>query len=579
MQFFASILRLIAALGITFFLGKLAPDIFAAFEHNPEGELIFILSEVGIICLLSFVIFYLSQGIGLPSFVVAIFFGMAGQPLLDSIVEDHALLGALVGMGAALILFGGGIETPFSNFKKLFWRITSLSFVGLGLTSILFSLTAFYGSKLIGTPLSVSVAILLGAILCSTDPASIVPVLKTLKFRHRDTKDIVVSESALTDVTGTLLTVAFLSLLLGGAEWTGIMDGYGDLLSKETFVFLAKSLTYGAIFGVLGYFFLEALLHFKKDHDQEFEADAAFFIFVPIIMFSVALVFGGSGYLAAFIAGLLFKLTEDLHHTERFFNHTIDGFLKPLIFLLLGAMVNLESLLSYLPLGLLVSFIFMFVIRPLAVFASFIPFLWQKDRMSIKELLFISFVRETGAIPAVLLVAAVSAGLSDVEGLVPVGMWVILSTLIIQPPLTAFVAKKLGVATSIETNKDPIVSSGNSYVILGSRGGSFKNRLPLVIEWAEKHGIKRVVLLHCMEDKHTEEKSMQFQEMALKTFNELKAENIHFEFLSNPGFLQDNIQKLAQKDPSLAVVFVGQSIIDFRDKEIKNLGVPLYFME
>ena len=66
--------------------------------------------------------------------------------------------------------------------------------------------------------------------------------------------------------------------------------------------------------------------------------------------------------------------------------------------------------------------------------------------LTIKEMLFISFVRETGAIPAVLLVTAVARMTTPVPGLVEIGMWVILMTLVIAPPLTPFVARKLGVA-------------------------------------------------------------------------------------------------------------------------------------
>ena len=62
------------------------------------------------------------------------------------------------------------------------------------------------------------------------------------------------------------------------------------------------------------------------------------------------------------------------------------------------------------------------------------------------ELLFISFVRETGAIPAVLLVTAVARMTTPVPGLVEIGMWVILLTLVIAPPPTPFIARRLGVA-------------------------------------------------------------------------------------------------------------------------------------
>jgi cell volume regulation protein A len=122
---------------------------------------------------------------------------------------------------------------------------------------------------------------------------------------------------------------------------------------------------------------------------------------------------------------------------------------KPVIFLLLGALVNLNALAAYAPEGIAVALIFIFVLRPAMVFLMLGPYTLLHDanrRLSVKELLFISFVRETGAIPAVLLVTAVARATAPVNGLVEIGMWVILLTLLLSPPFTPWVARKLGVA-------------------------------------------------------------------------------------------------------------------------------------
>ncbi len=352
-------------LGAFYILDTQAHQMFEILHNAPEAHLVSGFILLSAIFVLSFVVFYLSAGTGIPSFVVAIFFGLVSRNILAPVVESEALLGGIVGLGATLILFGGGIETPWENFKRLLAKIFSLSFVGLGLTSFLFSLALILVGKLIHVQIPVTVAILLGAVLASTDPASIIPILKQFRFKNRDTKDIIVSESAVTDVTGTLLTVVFLSLLAAGVEFTSVSQGYQQLFTIQTLTFLLKQIGYGVLFGIMGYAMLETLTRFKKYHEQEFEADSAFFLFVPVVIFSVALIFGGSGYLAAFIAGLLFVLSERLHLTEKFFNQTIEGFLKPAIFLLLGALVEPHQLLSYAPAGLIAAFIFMFIIRPL----------------------------------------------------------------------------------------------------------------------------------------------------------------------------------------------------------------------
>lgn len=134
---------------------------------------------------------------------------------------------------------------------------------------------------------------------------------------------------------------------------------------------------------------------------------------------------------------------------EHFFNQVIDGVAKPIIFLLVGALADVNALIAYAPLGIVVALIFMFVIRPAMVFLMLgIYGLFPNRPGGLKpgELLFISFVRETGAIPAVLLVMAVARMTTPVAGLVEIGMWVILLTLILAPPLTTYVARKLGVA-------------------------------------------------------------------------------------------------------------------------------------
>ena len=130
----------------------------------------------------------------------------------------------------------------------------------------------------------------------------------------------------------------------------------------------------------------------------------------------------------------------------------IDGFLKPTIFILLGALIDPQSLLTYAPLGIAAALVFMLVIRPVSVFATLTPFhYFGKDRMSWKELLFISSVRETGAIPAVLIVTIASLGLPGMDGLVEIGMWVILMTLIVEPLLMPHIARYLDIAEPIGT--------------------------------------------------------------------------------------------------------------------------------
>ena len=412
----------------------------ASLEDAPSAPT---LASLVLFAVCSFASFYATRGTPIPSFVLAIALGMAGHTLFAPIVADAKLLGALVTGCAAIILFSGGLEMPLSHFLRLLAKIALLALPGVLLTGFAFSWVTGQAGMAFGLPLAPAAVILLGAILASTDPAAIIPVLQTVEFKRRDAKDIVVAESALNDVAGTLLTSAFLKLSLAGLT---VAAAYEALATPATLMFLGQQVGFGFLFGAAGYLLLWILTHMKRGHAARYGADQVYFLATPILAFVGAAAFGGSGFLAAFVAGLLFHIEDHLKDVERFFYHVIDGVAKPVIFLLVGALVDLHALIVYAPLGISAGLIFMFVLRPAMVFLLLGPFArvpLGSGGLSVRELLFISFVRETGAIPAVLLVTAVAVLPGPHQGLVEVGMWVILLTLVIAPPLTPWVARRL----------------------------------------------------------------------------------------------------------------------------------------
>lgn len=414
----------------------------SALEDTPTAP---VLAALALFGACSFVSFYATWRTPLPSFVVAIALGIAGHALFAPIVANPVLLAALVTASAAAILFGGGLEMPLRSFLRLLVKIALLAFPGVIITGLALSFVIATAGPALGVPVAPAVVILLGAILASTDPAAIIPVLEQVRFKRRDAKDIVIAESALNDVVGTLLTSVFLKLPLATMA---LLAAYQSLATPETYRFLAEQAGYGVLFGVLGYVLLWLLSRIKRRHTTTFGADQIYFLVTPILAFVGAAAFGGSGFLAAFIAGLLFHAEEHMASVERFFFQVIDGVAKPVIFILVGALVDLNALIAYAPLGIAVALIFMFVLRPAMVFLmiGFYGLIGRRSGLSFGELLFISFVRETGAIPAVLLITVVARLTMPLEGLVEVGMWVILLTLVIAPPLTPFVARRLGVA-------------------------------------------------------------------------------------------------------------------------------------
>jgi len=437
------VLAIAGLAAISTFLGD---DILHQLGSVDDATTIPVLAALVLFALCSFASFYGTRGTPLPSFVVAIALGIAGHKLFAPIVGDHTALASIVTASAAIILFSGGLEMPLRDFLRLAAKIALLAIPGVIVTGFAFShVTAYLGAAL-GASVPATVIILLGAILASTDPAAIIPLLHGLRFKRRTAKDIVVAESAVNDVVGTLITSAFLKLSLAGLS---VFAAYKALETPATLRFFAEQSGFGMLFGIAGFVLLWILSHIKRGHSARYGADQVYFLAIPIITFVGAAAFGGSGFLAAFLAGLLFHAEEHMEEIERFFYQVIDGVAKPLIFLLVGALVDVHALIAYAPVGIAVALVFMFVLRPAMVFLMLGVYSFFPDSprsLSVRELLFISFVRETGAIPAVLLVTAVTRMTGPVNGLVEIGMWVILLTLILAPPLTPLVAHKLGVA-------------------------------------------------------------------------------------------------------------------------------------
>ncbi len=420
----------------------LADTLLGNYIHG-TADTLFVVFIAGLL-MLSALSTVLAEGTVFPSFIVALFVGISLHDLLLPLVTNPILLNTIITVSAIYILFGGGLEIVFSQFKKIVLPTLLLSFVGLTISIFFFPylLTLFPVFSNYG--ITITVMLLLGAVLASTDPAAIIPVLKKLSFKKSEIKDIVVSESALTDVTGALVTFSFLFYLSDKTFFGSVSEGFQALLNKTSFTFLATEISFGIIAGLVGFVILHLFLK-RKAVVKEGSADVALFIAVPLVAYGLASLFHGSGYLAAFISGLLILINEKVSRTESFFSDMTDGMAKPLIFIFLGAMIDMDSLIRYAIPGIIAGLLFIFVVRPISVFASLYVFR-KKMGLSTRELIFISSIRETGVIPAVLLLQVSASPLVNVgDGFLAIGMWVIMLTLIILPPITPWIAKRLDI--------------------------------------------------------------------------------------------------------------------------------------
>jgi NhaP-type Na+/H+ or K+/H+ antiporter len=278
--------------------------------------------------------------------------------------------------------------------------------------------------------LDLTLATVLAAIIGSTDPAALIPTLKNVIFKPKYQKlvDISVGESAINDALGAIFTGAVLSIVVANSKIESISKLIGEVFAMDTLSHLVLQFFSGSVAGLIG-----------------FGVMIVYQILTPILAFLIAQLLHGNGYFAAFLTGLL----ANYNHNSEIFQKTlhtmeiaIESIGKPVIFMLVGPLVSLKDLGTNAVMRMIVSLIFIFVARPVAVFVSTVF-----TKLTFKEKLFLCSIRETGVIPIVLAVVA-SKQIPILAPVLPLTAWVVIVTLIILPAATPAWSKFLGLTQS-----------------------------------------------------------------------------------------------------------------------------------
>jgi cell volume regulation protein A len=407
---------------------------------------IHVLYVVGIILGCGSIAGFIAKKIRVPDIVIFLLAGILLGPEVGSVINvpaASALTQVIFIFGAAYIIFDGGVTVSLKVLKSVWISLVVIATIGVVITMIIVGYTSHwvFGIPLLG-------AMLLGAVIASTDPATLVPIFQQVTIRDR-VSHLVMSESALNDAMGAIVTIVMVGLVTGGTLSIG--HSLGNFFWEA-----GIGIVIGIVIGGLAIFFIA---HEKFNFLQDYTPPIT--IIVVVGGYLVGELVGASGYMSAFIAGLIFgnkelvgfKMKPEQEKGMEHFIETTSLIMRMFIFILLGSQVNFQLLSAHWVGGLIVIGVFMFIARPVTVFICCPPD--RRAKWELKELLFISWVRETGVIPSALAVLLLGMHAPHAQLIASVTFMAVIITILLQATTTKWWGEKLGLLVE-EPPKEPL---------------------------------------------------------------------------------------------------------------------------
>jgi len=373
-----------------------------------------------------------------------------------------------VSLAISIVLFEGGLTLKRSEIKNVGPVITKLITLGAAIT--------FFGAGIVAHyifDLGWELSFLFSGLIIVTGPTVITPILRNIPLK-KDISTVLKWEGILIDPIGALVAVlVFEFISVGGGSGftkTALMEFSKILLFGTTFGFtFAHALAFSINKKLIPHYLLNVV-----------SLSAVLLVFVLSEMFAHE-----SGLLAVVVMGMVLGNGKLANLKELlYFKESLSVLLISILFILLSANINIEDLLLLYTWKTAVLFaIVVFIIRPLAVFAS-----TRNSKLKLNEKLFISWVGPRGIVAAGIASLfgskLLKQGVDGAEYITPLVFMIVLGTVLFNATTARLFAKMVGV----------LLKTSDAILFVGASSPA-----RLIAKYLKDNG-KRVILIDSNKD-------------------------------------------------------------------------------
>lgn len=376
-----------------------------------------------IIIILSILSNKFSHKVGIPSLLffigLGLFFGSDGVMKIP--FDNYKLAETVCTISLVFIMFYGGFGTRWKTAKPVAVKALCLSTLGVIFTAFFVGVFCYFILKM-----ELMESFLVGAVISSTDAASVFSVLRSKKLALKDkTSPILEVESGSNDPSAYMLTIVILEVMEGAAGY----DQYASMIFAQFFVGILCAVT-------LAYIALAVYRRFSLESNG---LETIFMVAMILLSFALPVTFGGNGFLSTYIFGIILgnQYIKRKRVLVNFFDG-LTGLMQILIFFLLGLLAFPSQMPQILLTAVAIALFLTFIARPVSIFMILKPM-----KCSLAQIALVSWAGIRGASAIVFAIIAIVSPAYVKNDIFHIVFCIVLLSIAFQGTFLPYVAKKL----------------------------------------------------------------------------------------------------------------------------------------